>query len=146
MSRTFLFLLLRSLCQSPHFRNISQMAWTISLFFCMHLLFGMRRDDPKFRFSSKTINGFFRDRVPFWIVFGRIKYIHFYYVRTFWSLKAQLIWVVCINSIHNNSVNEILTNNRRSNFFDENAMKIPSKTWRVRTSHCSHRKMKYSLN
>ena len=45
----------------PHFGNISQMAQTISIIFCMQLLFRMRRDDTKFRFGLKTMKGFFRE-------------------------------------------------------------------------------------
>ena len=48
-----------SICQPPHFVNISQTAQMISIFFCMQFLFRIRRDDTKFRFDPNNIKGFF---------------------------------------------------------------------------------------
>ena len=46
--------------QSPCFADISQTVRTISIIFCMHLLFWMRRDGTKFLFGPKSEKGFFR--------------------------------------------------------------------------------------
>ena len=45
---------------SPHFGNISQTARMISIIFCVHLLFRMRRNDTNVCFGPQTVKGFFR--------------------------------------------------------------------------------------
>ena len=67
-----------SISQAPNFGNISQTARTISIIFCMQLLFRMKRDDIKYRFGSKTMNGFFR-KIFYSNVF-QSQTVHYFYL------------------------------------------------------------------